>query len=88
MPLFPHLAEMNDEEKYSVIARFIPCDRCSQCKGWHPYDSSNETNCQCGHDTFHHIDNGQDLDRRLKVALRLTELLEVIQLNSTRNTKY
>jgi hypothetical protein len=89
MPLFPHLAEMNDEEKYSIIARFIPCDRCSQCTGWHPYDSSNDSSndCQCGHDTFHHIDNGQDLDRRLKVALRLTELLEVNQyflsLNAT-----
>lgn len=75
LPLFPQLAEMSDEEKYNIIARFIPCDTCSTCKGWHP--SYNETNCQCGHDTFHHIDNGQDLDRRLKVAIRLNELLEV-----------
>ncbi|KAI9265496.1 hypothetical protein EDC94DRAFT_517094 [Helicostylum pulchrum] len=65
---------MSDEEKYAMIARFIPCDLCSTCKGWHP--SYSETNCQCGHDTFHHIDNGQDLDRRLKVASRLNELLE------------
>lgn len=76
IPLFSHLSEMNDEEKYGIIARFIPCDRCSHCKGWHPYDTTNN-DCHCGHDTFHHIDNGQDLDRRLKVALRLTELLEV-----------
>ncbi|KAI7901745.1 uncharacterized protein BX663DRAFT_513906 [Cokeromyces recurvatus] len=75
LPLFPQLAEMNDQEKYAIIARFIPCDLCPQCKGWHPYD--NDTiNCQCGHDTVHHIDNGQDLERRLKVALRLNELLE------------
>ncbi|KAF1803299.1 hypothetical protein FB192DRAFT_1277095 [Mucor lusitanicus] len=66
---------MSDEEKYGIVARFIPCDLCSTCKGWHPYES-NQANCQCGHDTFHHIDNAQDLDRRLKVAFRLNELLE------------
>ncbi|KAI8889730.1 hypothetical protein K501DRAFT_88409 [Backusella circina FSU 941] len=76
LPLFPQLAEMSDEEKYAIIARFIPCDLCGTCKGWHPY-AGDEGRCQCGHDTFHHIDNGQDLDRRLKVALRLIELLEV-----------
>lgn len=76
LPLFPQLAEMSDEEKYGIVARFIPCDLCSTCKGWHPYES-NQANCQCGHDTFHHIDNAQDLDRRLKVAFRLNELLEV-----------
>ncbi|CEP08954.1 hypothetical protein [Parasitella parasitica] len=75
LPLFPQLAEMSDEEKYGIIARFMPCDLCATCKGWHPYDN-NQINCQCGHDTFHHIDNGHDLDRRLKVALRLNELLE------------
>ncbi|KAL7331648.1 histone acetyltransferase [Mucor circinelloides] len=75
LPLFPQLAEMSDEEKYGIVARFIPCDLCSTCKGWHPYES-NQANCQCGHDTFHHIDNAQDLDRRLKVAFRLNELLE------------
>ncbi|KAI7890296.1 uncharacterized protein EV154DRAFT_422145 [Mucor mucedo] len=63
---------MSDEEKYAMIARFIPCDLCS-CKGWHP---SYNNSCQCGHDTFHHVDNGQDLERRLKVASRLNELLE------------
>lgn len=73
-PLFPQLEEMSEEEKYSIIARFIPCNVCSSCKGFHPYD---DKDCQCGHDTFHHVDNGQDLDRRLKVALRLNELLEV-----------
>lgn len=80
LPLFPQLAEMSDEEKYAMIARFIPCDLCSAtCKGWHPDDKSDQEqlSCQCGHDTFHHIDNGQDLDRRLKVAIRLNELLEV-----------
>ncbi|CAO3645338.1 unnamed protein product [Mucor fragilis] len=75
LPLFPQLAEMSDEEKYGIVARFIPCDLCSTCKGWHPYESD-QANCQCGHDTFHHIDNAQDLDRRLKVAFRLNELLE------------
>jgi hypothetical protein len=84
LPLFPQLAEMSDEEKYGIVARFIPCDLCSTCKGWHPYDN-NQVNCQCGHDTFHHIDNGQDLDRRLKVALRLNELLEVIILPNKAN---
>ncbi|KAI8355124.1 hypothetical protein EDC96DRAFT_446806 [Choanephora cucurbitarum] len=68
---------MNDEEKYGIIARFIPCDLCSGCKGWHPYQNDNsQTDCQCGHDTFHHVNQGQDLNRRLKVALRLIELLE------------
>lgn len=76
LPLFPQLAEMSDEEKYAIIARFIPCDLCSTCTGWHPA-SFDEANCHCGHDTYHHIDNGQDLDRRLKVAIRLNELLEV-----------
>lgn len=75
LPLFPQLAEMSDEEKYAIIARFIPCDLCSTCTGWHPA-SFDEANCHCGHDTYHHIDNGQDLDRRLKVAIRLNELLE------------
>ncbi|CAO3612373.1 unnamed protein product [Mucor hiemalis] len=60
LPLFPQLAEMSDEEKYAIIARFIPCDLCSTCTGWHP--AYNETNCHCGHDTY--------------LAIRLNELLE------------
>ncbi|KAI8380363.1 hypothetical protein BD560DRAFT_388042 [Blakeslea trispora] len=75
LPLFPQLAEMNDEEKYGIIARFIPCDQCTNCKGWHPSDPQ-QTDCQCGHDTLHHIHQGHDLTRKLKVALRLLELLE------------
>jgi histone acetyltransferase len=73
-PLFPQLEEMSDEEKYRVISRFIPCSSCS-CQGFQPQETS--TYCTCGHDTFAHVDNGQDLDRRLKVATRLNELLYV-----------
>ncbi|KAI8639369.1 hypothetical protein BD408DRAFT_271219 [Parasitella parasitica] len=87
LPLFPQLAEMSDEEKYGIIARFMPCDLCATCKGWHPFDN-NQINCQCGHDTFHHIDNGQDLDRRLKVALRLNELLEVFVIAPVTTQSY
>lgn len=71
---FSQLEEMSEEEKHNIIARFIPCDSCS-CNGFHPYNDKD--GCYCGHEAFHHIDKGQDLDRRLKVALRLNELLEV-----------
>ncbi|KAI8974695.1 hypothetical protein BDB01DRAFT_728668 [Pilobolus umbonatus] len=63
---------MKEEEKQAIIARFLPCQEC-QCQGWHP--SSGNT-CECGHTTYHHIDHGEDIDRRLRVALRLIELLE------------
>jgi hypothetical protein len=76
LPLFPQLAEMSDEQKYKLIARFIPCDQCSSCKGWHT-DRNTKDICQCGHDILNHIDQGHDLQRRSKVALRLVELLEV-----------
>lgn len=82
--LFPQLEEMNDEEKYYLIAPFIPCDLCSTCNGFHLQE---QDKCQCGHDTFHHIDNGQDLDRRVKVALRLNELLEVTFIQKTKKKK-
>lgn len=75
-PLFPQLAEMSDEQKYKLIARFIPCDQCSSCKGWYT-DINTKDICQCGHDILNHIDQGHDLQRRSKVALRLVELLEV-----------
>ncbi|KAI8969225.1 hypothetical protein BDF20DRAFT_151378 [Mycotypha africana] len=85
MPLFPQLAEMSEEDKLRLVARYLPCDVCptsssSACRGWRPKSDSSkvgrEKGCRCGHDFEHHVDKGQDLNRRLKVALRLNELLE------------
>jgi histone acetyltransferase len=72
--LFPQLAEITEEEKIKKIARHMPCDSCS-CQGWKPGYAF--TSCVCSHDAKNHLDNKEDWERRLKVALRLEELLKV-----------
>ncbi|KAL0077240.1 hypothetical protein F4703DRAFT_1743196 [Phycomyces blakesleeanus] len=77
--LFPQLDELTEEEKCKYIARHLPCDHCSDCHGWQPAQSSQvsfDNTCVCGHDIYTHVDNKQDMTRRLKVALRINELLE------------
>lgn len=77
--LFPQLAVMTDTEKILKVARHMPCDHCQECQGWRP-DLSVEFSidtCICGHEPEHHIDRKQDFTRRLKVALRIDELLMV-----------
>ncbi|KAL9542591.1 hypothetical protein MBANPS3_008536 [Mucor bainieri] len=74
--LFPQIASMNDSDKMLKLARHMPCDQCD-CQGWRPNFSMEFSNdCLCGHDTEHHIDHKQDFVRRLKVALRIDELLQ------------
>lgn len=77
--LFPQLANMSEGEKILKLARHMPCDQCQECQGWRP-DLSVEFSldtCICGHDPEHHVNDKQDFTRRLKVALRMDELLEV-----------
>lgn len=78
--LFPQLANMSESEKILKLARHMPCDQCQDCQGWRPdlsvQDFSLDT-CICGHEAEHHVDQKQDFVRRLKVALRIDELLEV-----------
>ena len=77
--LFPQFSTMSDQEKILKVARHMPCDQCHDCQGWRP-DVSIEfslVGCTCGHDAEHHVDQQQDFVRRLKVALRIDELLEV-----------
>lgn len=77
--LFPQLALMSEEEKILKVARHLGCDECD-CQGWRPDVTSVQFSldaCMCGHDADHHVDKKQDFTRRLKVALRLDELLEV-----------
>ncbi|KAG0167970.1 histone acetyltransferase [Apophysomyces sp. BC1015] len=56
----------------------MPCDHCSDCQGWRPpaEELAADLACACGHNVFQHVDHMEDLDRRLKVALRIGELLE------------
>ena len=75
--LFPQIASMSESDKVLKLARHMPCDQCD-CQGWRPNFSMEFSNdCFCGHDTEHHVDHKQDFVRRLKVALRIDELLEV-----------
>lgn len=74
--LFPQLASMSDNDKMLKLARHMPCDQCD-CQGWRPNFSMEFSNdCLCEHDTEHHVDHKQDFVRRLKVALRIDELLQ------------
>ncbi|KAG2234767.1 hypothetical protein INT48_000116 [Thamnidium elegans] len=76
--LFPQLARMSDSEKILKVARHMPCDQCQSCQGWRPglsVEFSLDT-CVCGHDADQHVAHKQDFVRRLKVALRIDELLE------------
>lgn len=78
--LFPQLARMSDSEKILKVARHMPCDQCQSCQGWRPglsVEFSLDT-CICGHDADQHVAHKQDFVRRLKVALRIDELLEVL----------
>jgi histone acetyltransferase len=79
--LFPQLATMSETDKILKLARHMACDQCSDCQGWRPNFSlefnQEDTSCLCGHDADQHIDDKQDFIRRLKVALRIDELLEV-----------
>lgn len=75
--LFPQIASMSDNDKMLKLARHMRCDQCD-CQGWRPNFSMEFSNdCLCGHDTEHHVDHKQDFMRRLKVALRIDELLQV-----------
>lgn len=77
--LFPQLARLSEKEKVLKLARHMGCDHCSSCQGWRPgvsVEFSLDT-CVCGHDADQHIGQKQDFIRRLKVALRIDELLEV-----------
>ncbi|KAF7730997.1 histone acetyltransferase [Apophysomyces ossiformis] len=73
-----HLTEMSEEEKYKIVARHMPCDHCSDCQGWRPPIESEDGDsvCACGHTVSEHIDHMEDFDRRLKVGLRISELLQ------------
>ncbi|KAF1796667.1 hypothetical protein FB192DRAFT_1291907 [Mucor lusitanicus] len=67
---------MSDNDKMLKLARHMRCDQCD-CQGWRPNFSMEFSNdCLCGHDTEHHVDHKQDFMRRLKVALRIDELLQ------------
>jgi histone acetyltransferase len=81
--LFPQLVNMSESEKILKLARHMPCDHCQQdCQGWRPdlaVEDFSLDACICGHDAEHHVDSKQDFVRRLKVALRIDELLEVHQ---------
>lgn len=78
--LFPQLATMTENDKLLKLARHMPCDQCHDCQGWRPNFSlefAKDTSCLCGHDADQHVDQKQDFIRRLKVAMRIDELLEV-----------
>lgn len=75
--LFPQIANMSEGDKILKLARHMPCDQCD-CQGWRPgFSMEFSIDCLCGHDTEHHVDHKQDFVRRLKVALRIDELLQV-----------
>ncbi|KAI8642348.1 hypothetical protein BD408DRAFT_416655 [Parasitella parasitica] len=74
--LFPQITSMSDSEKLLKLARHMPCDQCD-CQGWRPnFSMEFSYDCLCGHDTEQHVDRKQDFMRRLRVALRIDELLE------------
>jgi histone acetyltransferase len=88
--LFPQLATMTETDKVLKLARHMACDHCLDCQGWRPsflLEFSQDTNCLCGHDADQHVDHKQDFIRRLKVALRIDELLEVIRKISVKKKK-
>lgn len=79
--LFPQLVHMSEGEKILKVAKHMPCDQCQDCQGWRPdlsVEFSPLDTCICGHEPEHHVNNKQDFTRRLKVALRMDELLEVL----------
>lgn len=76
--------QLTYQEQLLRIARHLPCDECSagDCTGWRPEISSFTLDnmggqCACGHAIVSHVDGEQDMERRLRVATRIDELLEV-----------
>ncbi|OBZ89509.1 hypothetical protein A0J61_02433, partial [Choanephora cucurbitarum] len=75
--LFPQLVSMTDADKILKLARHMPCDQCQDCQGWRPsFSLDYSQTCLCGHDANEHVGQKRDFTRRLKVALRIDELLE------------
>lgn len=85
--------DFTSEEKALLVARHLPCDQCS-CQGWRPsvlqstqqnkkeqqqLDSNNNSVCDCGHPANEHLDHWEDMDRRLKLALRIKDILKVLK---------
>ncbi|KAI9284135.1 hypothetical protein BC943DRAFT_381404 [Umbelopsis sp. AD052] len=75
--------QLTYQEQLLRIARHLPCDECSagDCTGWRPEISSFTVDnmggqCACGHAISSHVDGEQDMERRLRVATRIDELLE------------
>lgn len=70
---------MTETEKIQLLAKHMSCDQCNDCQGWRSVDDlAQDTSCICGHDVDQHIDQKQDFERRLDVALKIDELLKVI----------
>ena len=75
---------LEPHQQLLLVARHSHClaDSCT-CQGWKP-GTSKSTNCtRCGHDLEHHgmqevegLDD-EEKDRRIKVASRIDELLNV-----------
>jgi hypothetical protein len=80
---------LEPHQQLLLVARHSPClvDLCS-CIGWKPGTSKSENCHRCGHSLENHgMLEIQDLDdeekeRRIKVAARIDELLNVCDLHS------
>src|SRR5271170_3973842 len=86
---------LEPHQQLLLVARHSPClaDSCS-CSGWKPGTSRN-TDCQrCGHDLEHHgmqevegLDE-EEKERRIKVASRIDELLNVSDPHERRSEEH
>lgn len=76
-------ASLTHMEKLIKIGRNMPCDQSScECLGWRPRPANTGAGgradlCACGHKLSFHGGNQDDMDRRLRAAIRIDELLEV-----------
>ncbi|RUS33011.1 hypothetical protein BC938DRAFT_473521 [Jimgerdemannia flammicorona] len=71
---------LTTDEKLLKIARSMPCGESQcQCSSWRPKPANvggRADLCTCGHRLRSHGGNQEDMDRRLRVATRIDQLLE------------
>ncbi|KAI8069549.1 hypothetical protein BC940DRAFT_296939 [Gongronella butleri] len=70
--------DLTTEEKARLLAPYLPCDQCA-CEHWRAGvqgddDDNDDTKCQCQHATTDHVDQWEDSERRLKLALRIRDI--------------
>ncbi|KAI9250295.1 hypothetical protein BY458DRAFT_524688, partial [Sporodiniella umbellata] len=65
------LNNLSDEQKYALVAKYMPCDKC-ECKGW--IDQIEV--CSCGHSLMSHVDQKQEFEQQVHLALEIDLVLK------------